>query len=151
MVQNSIDIMLAEFRKKRNEENERINTEIIESKIRRQAELDVLFNRNKVLNDAIEVEEVEDEKIEETRDEEIRDAEEKNQNDTKILDSISNQQIIDVIKSNPEGIKLSAIGKELGVHYVAIATQIKELVDSGKIWKDNLLYKFNVVEFDNGD
>jgi len=146
MVQNSIDIMLAEFRKKRNEENERINTEIIESKIRRQAELDVLFNRNKVLNDAIEVEEVEDEKIEETRD-----TEEKNQNDSKILDSISNQQIIDVIKSNPEGIKLSAIGKELGVHYVAIATQIKELVDSGKIWKDNLLYKFNVVEFDNGD
>jgi hypothetical protein len=146
MVQNSIDIMLAEFRKKRNEENERINTEIIESKIRRQAELDVLFNRNKVLNDVIEVEEVEDEKIEETRD-----TEEKNQNDSKILDSISNQQIIDVIKSNPEGIKLSAIGKELGVHYVAIATQIKELVDSGKIWKDNLLYKFNVVEFDNGD
>jgi len=148
MAQNSIDIMLAEFRKKRKEENERIKTELFESKKRRQAELDVLFSRNKVLNETIKVEESEGKKAEENKA-----SEEKNQNDnkSKMLNNISNQQIIEVIKSNPEGIKLSAIGNELGVHYVAIATQIKELVDSGKIWKDNLLYKISVDEFDNGD
>jgi hypothetical protein len=50
------------------------------------------------------------------------------------------QQILEVLKDNPQGISLTDIGSALGVRYITLARAIKGLVEEGRVEKKDTLY-----------
>jgi hypothetical protein len=50
------------------------------------------------------------------------------------------QQILEVLKGNPQGITLPNIGSTLGVRYITLDRAIKALVEEGKVEKRDTLY-----------
>lgn len=177
---NSIQEMLEKFRKKREKDKKKLEKKLDKSKKKRKKELNELLKKekeeitaageekagekeNKAENveledvikkkETLDEEEIEEElSVKEVAEEEMTEEEKANKKEEG--EDISKEEIIEVIKDHPEGIKLVDIGEELGVHYIAIANKVRELVDSDKLIKDDLLYRIsekNLKEEDNSN
>lgn len=164
----SVENILEEFRKKRARENNRLREEIAQSRDRRQREIDKLLGREaeseskaEQTTETAEVAECkkpEEESwgLEETgkketgleRKDEEEAGEEKESRDEpeepkeeKEEEGIIPEEILAVLRDHPEGIKLSAIAEELGVHHIAIVNQVRGLMESGEIKKEDGFYR----------
>ncbi|MCF8001561.1 MAG: hypothetical protein K9K76_06885 [Halanaerobiales bacterium] len=140
---DSVKRMLAEFRKKRKKENKQLREEINRSKQKRKLAIQELLGQKENMQKeetretGVKVETVA-EKAEKLKEKEEAPAEEFPEKEAR---EISDEEILEVIRVYPEGIKLPEIGEELGVHYIQIANLVSDLVEAEQVEKEDKLYK----------